>query len=265
MGEVDGVTLSRLKEPHFFVPEVDWIARVDTEDAYRGLFAHAADGDLTFEASTWYAYSPGAVETILERRPDARFIVCVRHPEGLMRSLFVNNLRDGYETHATAVAAWLGQDDPGAKRLSPHPLLVDYRDRTAIGTHLAAIDAIVPPGQLLVVSQEALASEPATQLARIAVFLDHPAIAQARLERKNEARTYRSATMRRLDRWKNNSRLGQVLLPLARALLPREAIKKVLFAKQERGKSDDSTKLSELMRSHSAQQTSMLEKISAAR
>ncbi|MBX7540898.1 sulfotransferase domain-containing protein [Qipengyuania sphaerica] len=262
---VDGICLAKLKEPHYFVPEVDWIPRVDSEDAYRRLFAHAGAGDLTFEASTWYGYSPSAISTILERRSDARFIICVRHPTGLMRSLFVNNLRDGYETHSTAEEAWLGQDDQNAGRLSPHPLLVNYRDRTAVGSHLAAIDAVVPPGQLLIVSQEAMASDPAGELARIAQFLDHPPIAQATLERKNEARTYRSATMRKLDKWQNHSRLGRALLPMARALLPREAIKRALFSTPEKPADDEAGRLKQLLSGHSREQLQVVEQVARRR
>lgn len=99
-----------MKEPEFFgrgrlasgevSPSVGGAAktyaatRPQTYAEYLALFAEAAPGQRTGEASPSYLYSTSAAHEIAAVRPDARIIAILREPAGFLHSLHLQMLRD---------------------------------------------------------------------------------------------------------------------------------------------------------------------------
>lgn len=105
-----GVCMSSRKEPNFFCQELHPLnRRYESYEQYRDMcFAHATpDCSVIAEASTLNLYSRDAVPAILERFPDARFLVMLRDPVYMAKSLFSQRSSNGVETRSEfAQAFW---------------------------------------------------------------------------------------------------------------------------------------------------------------
>jgi hypothetical protein len=95
------IFMPELKEPVYFAAELPRQAHryvaPETLDEYLALFADAAPGQLTGEASASYLWSRTAAGAIAEARPDARIIAILREPAAFLRSLHLQNLQSHYE------------------------------------------------------------------------------------------------------------------------------------------------------------------------
>jgi Sulfotransferase domain len=90
------VFLSEMKEPHFFGSDLSFQNRMSPE-AYRELFAGAADRPRVGEASASYLYSARAASEIHQLDPAARIIVMLRNPVDMLYSLHSEYLSNGLE------------------------------------------------------------------------------------------------------------------------------------------------------------------------
>ena len=94
-----GIFMSCVKEPQFFAPELDPVARYPwmpkTEADYLALFAPAAPTDRVGEASALYLWSQTAAAQIARVRPDARIVVIFREPAAFLHSWHLMLVRSG--------------------------------------------------------------------------------------------------------------------------------------------------------------------------
>ena len=97
------IYMPALKEPQFFAPEMRADPRFARElpstlEEYLALFAGAAPGQRTGEASPSYLRSPRRRLRSPRSRPGARIIAVLREPAGFLRSLHLQMLQTMIET-----------------------------------------------------------------------------------------------------------------------------------------------------------------------
>jgi hypothetical protein len=96
------IYMPALKEPYYFADELadnPPPANLPTTLAdYVALFAPAAPGQLTGEASVFYLWSSTAARNIARAKPDARIIVILREPASFLHSLHLQFIRVRFET-----------------------------------------------------------------------------------------------------------------------------------------------------------------------
>lgn len=107
------VCFSAVKEPHFF--SRDEVAALSgnelhkaIEDEYWQRFFGHCEGDpkLYAEGSVTYLYVPERMKPILERWPEARFVIALRDPLSMLPSLHARLLVTGDETIRDFPTAW---------------------------------------------------------------------------------------------------------------------------------------------------------------
>lgn len=196
-----GVFFCQPKEPFFYSADYAHRGRIGDRDDYLALFAQAPAGALLGEGSTWYLRSEVAVPRILADNPNARFIVMLREPASMLRSLHEHLLRELYEDIEDLPSAWSAQADRARGRRIPRfcsdPKLLQYKQVCSLGEQLERLLSLVPRSQLLVHIFEEFIANPAASYARTLVFLDLPPDGRADFPRINEIRDYRSRLLTR--------------------------------------------------------------------
>jgi len=103
------VYIAPMKEPNYYNTDLAG-QRVSTPEAYARLFDGATERHRAIgEASAWYLYSQSAVPNILDEIPDARFIVCLRNPVEMARSLHGQQIFSSNEHIERFEDAWEAQ------------------------------------------------------------------------------------------------------------------------------------------------------------
>ena len=169
LSEDPGVSLSRVKEVHFFDDETqDWAA-----PDYGAYHAHfdAADGRLRGEATPIYLYWPRSLERIAAYNRAMRLIVLLRDPVERAWSHWKMEYARGAESRPFA---WCIRE--GRRRLFEaepwgHHREFSYVERGFYGEQLEAALALFPREQILVLQAEDLNRDPALILARVRAFL----------------------------------------------------------------------------------------------
>lgn len=172
LSEEPGVSLSRVKEVHFFDDEAqDWAC-----PDYAGYHARfpPADGRPRGEATPIYLYWPGSLERIAAYNPAIRLIVLLRDPVERAWSHWKMEFARGAEANPFA---WCIRD--GRRRLLEaepwgHHREFSYVERGFYGEQLERLFGLLPREQVLVLRSEALNRGPAETLARVRRFLGLP-------------------------------------------------------------------------------------------
>lgn len=96
-----------VKEPEYFNFDLSTPGTIHEQSNYLALFERA-DPNIYYwgEASPLYLYSEVAVPNILNKSPDARFIVMVRNPLDIVQSLFHNRIKAHEENVENLMEAW---------------------------------------------------------------------------------------------------------------------------------------------------------------
>ncbi len=178
LSQTPSIFMSDPKEPHHYAPDYrqTWSCFRQGIDDYEALFSGAdRDRQVIAEASTHYLWSKVAVANILADAPDARFIVCLRNPKDMARSLHAHSLFWGNETIADFEKAWAAQD----RRLegddlppwNPNPATLQYRDVCAIGSQVEALLEKVPSERIKFVLIDDIGTEPKETYKEICDFV----------------------------------------------------------------------------------------------
>ncbi|MCI3134245.1 sulfotransferase domain-containing protein [Phenylobacterium aquaticum] len=192
MGDMPGLSLSRTKEVHFFDDEsVDWSA--PDYGAYHAQFDAEAPG-LKGEATPIYVYWPRSLERIKAYNPQMRLILMLRDPVERAWSHWRMEFARGAETQAFS---WCIRE--GRQRLFEgepwgHHREFSYVERGFYGEQVERLFSLFPRNQVLTVGAEALQSEPASVLGRIAGFLGAPAPPAVRSRRIHVGREFAGLT-----------------------------------------------------------------------
>ncbi|MES1949246.1 sulfotransferase [Salinisphaera sp. S4-8] len=118
LGLQNDVFFPVVKEPHYFCfkglsadsighgVDAQYAAQMAFDpQAYERLYANAAAGQVTGEASPGYLYFPGVAREIHDFNPQTRIICMLRNPVDRAFSQFMHHVRDGYETFRDFAAA----------------------------------------------------------------------------------------------------------------------------------------------------------------
>jgi sulfotransferase family protein len=180
-------------EPNFYADDIAQYApmpRPKNRQAYRELFAGAAEGQLLGEVSGLYLSSERAVPNILKDSPDARFIVMLRNPVEIAHSAHSNLLRSQFEDERSFQKAWELQEARAAgeriPRLCKEPKLLLYRQRSSFASQMERFLQWVPRERVLVHIFEEFFADPRAAYKRTLAFLGLPDDERRHFERVNE-------------------------------------------------------------------------------
>jgi glycosyltransferase involved in cell wall biosynthesis len=169
------VFLPSMKEPHYFAFDYPRRRQIETLNGYDRLFANAQDGQLRGDASVYYLSSKTAIPSILERRPDAKFIVLVRNPLEMFVSWHNEMLKSLDEDENEPEAAWRRQEDrargAAIPRLCIEPAMLQYNTVCSLGAQVKRMYQIVGERQRLILLYDDLVDNPQLVSQRIAEFL----------------------------------------------------------------------------------------------
>jgi hypothetical protein len=178
------VFMPDFKEPRYFArdlpsqfqePRVSGLA-AETYGDYLSLFAPAAGGQLTGEASTAYIWSEVAAREIASARPDAKIIALFREPASYVRSMHLQLLEIRTETSATLREALALEDARRAGRELPRnaadwPKVLFYRDRVRYLEQLRRYHEAFPREQVLVLLYDDFRADNAGTMRSVMRFL----------------------------------------------------------------------------------------------
>jgi hypothetical protein len=147
--EHPNVFFSKPKEPHHFSTDLskrkgDVINRERYLNLFRGANSYKAVG----EGSVWYLYSKVAVSKIIQFNPRAKFIVMIRNPVDMFRSLHSYLLTTLDEDIRDPCKAWELQKERSVGRFLPPYCrgseYLQYGDICKLGEQIRRLFEIVP-------------------------------------------------------------------------------------------------------------------------
>ncbi len=173
LGEEPGLSLSRVKEVHFFDDEAqDW-ARPDI-GAYHANFA-PFDGRPRGEATPIYTYWPGSLERIAAYNPAMKLIVVLRDPVERAWSHWRMEYARGAETQPFAWCIRQGRQRLFAAEPWGFHREFSYVERGFYGEQVERLFELFPRDQVLLLRSDELRADPGTALAAVRGFLGLPA------------------------------------------------------------------------------------------
>ena len=191
------VSVSVPKESGYFATDLPGLSVVQHESAYLGLFR--PDAQVRVDASIWYLFSREAVTNILARRPDARFIVMLRNPVAMIRSLHGQLLRSLDEDERDLAQAWRWSGARCEGRMLPlrcrAPRTLVYTETAAFGEQLERLFEAAGRETVLVLFQEELKRDPSAVYRRALAFLGLPDDGRETFNVINSAASFRSETV----------------------------------------------------------------------
>jgi hypothetical protein len=174
------VFMPDLKEPIFFADELPRQAHryraPETLEQYLALFAPAAAGQRTGEASASYLWSRTAAARIAGARPDARIVAILREPASFLRSLHLQNLQSHYEDQPDLRRALeLEAERREGRCLPPRslwPQVLLYSDFVRYVEQLRRYREVFPEEQILVLIYDDFRADNEGTVRRVLRFLD---------------------------------------------------------------------------------------------
>ena len=165
------VDFCKIKEPFYYNRKSPSFNGVTKSATYHKLYRN--DGFPKGEGTTWYLYSEDAVDNILKENPNARFIVCVRHPADMVISWHGHMRLVGAETEPDFYRAWTRDvNNINKTKVYRTTEVLDYRSIFKIGSQVQSLLSKVDRQQILFVSFSEFAREPERLYLEILRFLN---------------------------------------------------------------------------------------------
>lgn len=210
------VQFAPVKEPNHFNSDMQMRRGVRAPtyrdpDLYNALFENL-NAPRRGEASVWYLYSQIAIPRIVQRYPDARFVVCLRPPADAVRSMHAYSLKLGGEDLPRLRDAWNAETQRrNQKRIPKGVHIVQslyYRDIYRFAEQLERAQQHVAPEQLHCVLLEDLKQHPRETTQRVFDFLQvdskfepRPVVANSTRSHRKRPFAHLSRRLPRLRRW----------------------------------------------------------------
>lgn len=176
LGSHPDIFMSGIKEPHYFTEDYPGAREVTTEDEYRALYQDAETHQQRGDASASVIHSDMAIDQILARHPQAKFIVLVRDPVAAVRSFHGELLHNLNEDVADFEHAWRLQAARAKGRNIPatcrEPRFLQYREIFDYREQLPAFFEKVPAEQRLVLVFEEFFADPRAGYQQVLDFLE---------------------------------------------------------------------------------------------
>ena len=169
LGEAPELSLSRVKEVHFFDDEAQGWPAPDYA-AYHANFT-AFDGRPRGEATPIYLYWPQSLERIAAYNPAVRLIVMLRDPVERAWSHWKMEYARGVETHPFAWCIRQGRQRLFDAEPWGFHREISYVERGFYGEQMARLLGLFPREQVLVARAGDLRADPGAALARVRDFL----------------------------------------------------------------------------------------------
>ena len=203
------VFLSRPKEPYFFGSDLLPFRKregIENWDSYRELFTSAtAEHKAIGEATTLYSVSDDAIEQIVERFENPKFVFAYRDPSQVAYAFYSQIKLHGFEQRDFE-SAW---DNPMEIADAPSWLL-DYRRIASLGWQAQRLLDTVPSEQLLLVDFNDFKSDTRQTYLRVLEFLGLEDDGRQEFPVVNASRAARSAHLFRLISGPTARRLANV-------------------------------------------------------
>ena len=182
------ISMSRVKEPHYFSPDIEWYRalRVSSAEEYYSIFSHD-NGKLRAESSTWYLYSSVAINEINRINGFSKFVVCLRLPSKAIESLIVHRIYSGKEESVDPESVIL--DD---NKFSFYSSVYDYRKQ------IDRLLSIVDRKRVHFVILEDLIAEPSRVLQELQSFLGVSQVLHLSLRGENQSKSGRPLLAQRI-------------------------------------------------------------------
>jgi hypothetical protein len=175
LGEAPELSLSRVKEVHFFDDEgQDWAC--PDYGAYHANF-DPFDGRPRGEATPIYLYWPGSLERIRAYNPAIKLIVMLRDPVERAWSHWKMEYARGAETRPFAWCVREGRQRLFAADPWGFHRELSYVERGFYGEQIERLYGLFPRDQVLVLRAEDLRRDPGPTLSLVRGFLGLPAAA----------------------------------------------------------------------------------------
>jgi hypothetical protein len=169
LSEDHGVTLSRVKETHFFDDEAqDW--RRPDYGAYHAHFDEP-DGRPCGEATPIYSYWPRSLERIAAYNPAMRLILLLRDPVERAWSHWRMEYARGAETQPFAWCIRQGRRRLFEAEPWGHHREFSYVERGFYGEQVERALGLFPREQLLILRAEDLRRDPGSVIAQVRAFI----------------------------------------------------------------------------------------------
>lgn len=199
------VYFSKRKEPHYFNTDSKFRNVLKYED-YLSLYAAAAEKiEVLGDASVYYLYSHIAVQNIERAIGNPKYIVMLRNPMEMAKSLHAQQVFDANEDIESFEKAWnlqsarrAGMDIPDLCRDPSHLL---YGEVCMLGAQLKRIYDQIPRNRVFVVILDELNARPCKVYEDILGFLNLSSdVPYPVFEKHNTATTRRSPRLRKIVR-----------------------------------------------------------------
>jgi hypothetical protein len=227
------------EHPRIFIPKQPLEPRYFADDfvtsrsgnlsaaVYLKLFTDAGNHHLTAgDSSPTYLPSMAAIANILRFEPAAKFIVLLRSPMAMVRSLNARFVLDGFEDVADFEEAWgLQAARRRGERIPPfcfEPKHLEYGVFCKLGEQLERLYRQVRHDLILVVYSAGMKARPQTNYERVLSFLDVPSDGRVNFPLFEVSGRHRSPMLNHLllvvDRAKAGVGLGRLGLGVADAI-----------------------------------------------
>ena len=198
------IYVPEVKEPHYFNTDLDYL-NIRNWDEYTRLFAGAEEHHKAVgEASVFYLYSQEAVPRIEREIGPARYIVMLRNPVRMARSLHEQKVFSQNEHIADFSRAWelseTRRRGDGVSPLCTDPRVLDYKRVCSLGEQLAGLYRRIPTDRVLTVVLDDVKENARREYLRVLNFLGVPDDGRRAFPAHNRAKRRRSKTLARL--WK---------------------------------------------------------------
>ena len=168
------VQMSSRKEIHFFdCEDIDW-SRPDYHALFNQFSWKAGSAPCRGEATPIYSYWPNSLERLQRYNPEAKLILCLRHPAFRAHSHWRMEMRRGSETLSFEQAiAHVGRRRVQASKGCVHRMF-SYVERGFYAEQILNMKRLFPTGQLLFLRTDELWRDPMRVLTRVHAFLGVP-------------------------------------------------------------------------------------------
>lgn len=194
LGAHPDVTVSRPKEPGFYIDDLPMANRIGSMADYERTFRDGPDAAYRLDATPWYLFSATAMANIAETTPDAQVIVQLRNPADQLTSLHRHHLKTGFETEPDLERALFRPrpTDDGDFRYG-----IDYLAVGRFGEQVARLLSSVDRERVIFVDFAELAANPSAVYDKIVASFGLATVTLDDFDAMNRATKPRSASLDR--------------------------------------------------------------------